>query len=273
MSINLIPKPFRSFFYLSHINYRLNVISISTNLFTFAKLIKLIHTQMHKEFIISEDGSVTIFLPELNEHYHSRFGAFQESMHIFINNGIAAAGDKKSNIRILEVGFGTGLNAFLTAIYGLQHHLTIDYVGIEPFPLTADEVHQLNYTQLVDNKYTALFNHIVSPSDYQTDRFRLTKHTLTISDYLSLTTESQSFDLIYFDAFGPDVQPDLWHADIFKALFKLLSPDGFLITYSCKGLVKQALRDAGFTVKKLPGPKGKREITKAFIDRDRCKTI
>lgn len=217
---------------------------------------------MQKQFIISEDGSTTIFLPELNEHYHSHFGAVQEAQHIFVNNGIAAS--PTSDLDILEVGFGTGLNAFLTAVYSLEHNLSVRYTGIEPYPLNLEELQHLNYVEFVDPQHKSIFTQISNPQGFSSPFFSLTKEQLTIEEYLTIHNPESQFDIIYFDAFGPDVQPHMWSSSIFKSLFKSLKPDGFLITYSCKGPVKRALQDAGFKINKLPGPKGKREITKAI---------
>lgn len=217
---------------------------------------------MKKEFIISEDGSTTIFLPELNEHYHSHFGALQEARHIFIERGIGAV-KAKDCIRILEVGFGTGLNAFLTAVYSFESDQKVDYVGVEPFPLSEEETNKLNFVELVGTKYAKIFKNICSHEPIKMDGFNLSKRFITVENYLSGNEMVDLFDVVYFDAFGPDVQPDLWNVGVFKGLFKLLKVNGFLITYSCKGSVKRALKEAGFDVTKLPGPKGKREITKA----------
>lgn len=225
---------------------------------------------MKREIIITSDGSKTIFLPEWNEHYHSKHGAIQEAYHVFIKHGLdhfrnTILDSKSKQISILEIGFGSGLNAFITLLEAEKFNLKIDYVGVELFPISIDEVLELNYTaQLsVENKADTFKKlheisweqpHIISNS------FKLVKRQL---DFLKIT-DKEKYHLIYFDAFGARVQPELWTEDIFKKMHAALKENGVLVTYSAKGSVRRAMQKVGFKVEKHPGPPGKREMLKAI---------
>ena len=207
------------------------------------------------------DGSHTLFVPELNETYHSIHGAIQESQHVFIKNGLHYFNNKET-ISILEIGFGTGLNALLTLLATESSSQMVNYVSLEKFPLPNELVQQLNYpTQLkIKATQTALFNHLHSckwnTNTPISENFNLLKIEDDLADFQTTTT----FDLIYFDAFGPKDQPELWTKAIFQKLYNALKPNGILVTYCSKGIVKQALRSVGFTVKRLPGPPSKRHV-------------
>jgi tRNA U34 5-methylaminomethyl-2-thiouridine-forming methyltransferase MnmC len=219
------------------------------------------------EFKLTGDGSHTLFVPGLNEHYHSTFGAVAESRHIFINAGLNFVRQSSSDIKILEIGFGTGLNALLTYIESELNHLNINYNAIELFPLKEEIYSKLNYPEVIDNKiYIEIFRKIHS-CDWNTKinistYFFLTKICASILDYIP---DNQYLDLIYFDAFGPDVQPEMWTLEVFKKMADALKPGGVLVTYSTKGTVKRNLKEAGFKIEKLPGPVGKREILRGII--------
>lgn len=221
---------------------------------------------LHREIITTEDGSVTIFIPELNECYHSIHGAANESNHIFIDAGLKFVLKEQTQLNILEIGFGTGLNAFLTLGYCLHNHCSIDYIGLEPYPLVAAEIEQLNYAQLSDS---------IEQIDYLKNIHQIPWETKgIISDNFSLLKTKQKieeailpdnhFDLVYFDAFAPTVQPHLWQQSIFEKISHSMKPGGVLVTYSCKGDVKRALKACGFNIEKLPGPKGKREFLRGI---------
>ncbi|MEE3999801.1 tRNA (5-methylaminomethyl-2-thiouridine)(34)-methyltransferase MnmD [Tenacibaculum sp. FZY0031] len=214
---------------------------------------------MKREIIITSDGSTTIHLPEWNEQYHSKHGAIQEAYHVFIRNGLKYV-DTKS-VSILEIGFGTGLNCFITL---LEADINIDYVGVEAYPVAKEEVVKLNYvTELEAGDKQDLFDkiHEVSWEEKHkiTPNFSLTKR----KQFFAEITDENYFDLIYFDAFGARVQPDLWTEDIFKIMFAALKPEGILVTYSAKGSVRRAMQAVGFEVERLPGPPGKREMLRA----------
>lgn len=219
----------------------------------------------NREIIFTADGSHSIYVPELNECYHSKFGALAESQHIFINTGFKAIPEYINKINILEIGLGTGLNALLTYDEAAKTGKQIYYTGIEFYPLEIEFIKQLNYTKTTNRNYSgkifleiheASWNKEVRISDF----FSIEKINKKIEEYLP---EKEKFDLIYFDAFGPEVQPELWTEDIFAKLAASIKLNGILVTYSTKGDVKRVLKKSGFTIEKLPGPPGKREILRA----------
>jgi len=222
---------------------------------------------MKRELVTTSDGSHTLFIKELDEHYHSIHGALQESMHVFINAGLIEAEKKFDTINLLEIGFGTGLNCLLTYF---NHHKPIKYAGIEAFPVEESILGKLNYTEWLNYRDSQnTFNNIHAaewnkPVQLNAD-FELIKLDSKIEDIAS--TSLQIFDkpnLIFFDAFAPSAQPELWTKDIFEMLYKIMCNDGILVTYCAKGEVKRNMKAAGFKVEPLPGPKGKREMTRAI---------
>jgi tRNA U34 5-methylaminomethyl-2-thiouridine-forming methyltransferase MnmC len=217
---------------------------------------------MKREIILTTDGSTTIHLPDWNENYHSTHGAIQESNHVFLDKGLAAI--SLPEISILEIGFGTGLNCFLTLLEAEKKEVSIDYVGIEAYPVTIKEAQQLNYVaELKAAAKQFVFDEIHSSiweEKHQiTDRFTLLKTKQFFEDIHVL----EQFNLIYFDAFGPRHQPELWSVAIFKKMHAALKINGILVTYSAKGSVRRAMQEVGFLVEKLQGPPGKREMLRA----------
>ena len=213
------------------------------------------------ELIITSDGSHSLFVPELNEHYHSIHGAVQESLHVFIRAGLNNFSAKKE-ISILEMGFGTGLNALLTLTEN-KDIPTIHYDSLEAHPLPPEITERLNFATLIDddNAGTLLKRmHEVAwdVKEKITEHFFLTK----ISTSLQCFVPYKKYDLIYFDAFAPAVQPELWTKEIFDKMFGMLNDEGILVTYCAKGEVKRNMKAAGFVIEALPGPKGKREMTR-----------
>lgn len=215
---------------------------------------------MKREILITSDGSTTIHLPDWNEQYHSKNGSINETYHVFINSGLKEV--TTDNVSILEIGFGTGLNCFITY---LEHQKKIDYVGVEAYPVTLEEVKKMNFISVLkaDNETKAFQKihqvsweekHQISPN------FSLTKRKQFFEDI----TDKDVFNLIYFDAFGARVQPQLWTVSIFEKMFNALKKDGILVTYSAKGSVRRAMQEVGFTVERLPGPPGKREMLRAI---------
>ncbi len=219
----------------------------------------IVLTMKAREIIKTKDGSHTIFIPGLDETYHSSFGAIQEAKHIFIREALAFRAREKRALNVLELGFGTGLNTFLSLLFAQEQNLEINYVGVEKYPLEESEVKALNYFE-----NTALFLklHQVPWDNKQsiTDYFRLQKLQC---DFRNMELEKEYFDVVYFDAFGPEVQPHLWTEDIFRKIYNAMSRGGVLTTYSVKGTVRRAMKTVGFEVKKIPGPPGKREISRA----------
>ena len=217
---------------------------------------------MKREVIKTADGSSTISVPELNEHYHSVNGAIAEANHVYINAGFKELEQKQ--ISILEIGFGTGLNALLTLLNSIDDEKNVFYQGVEAYPVSTAELSALNYIEELNAQKSSDLYNLMHDCDWEvetkiTDNFTLLKQKKSFKEI----DDVSKFDLIYFDAFGPDVQPDLWTEDIFMRMYESLKPNGILVTYSSKGIVKRALRSVGFTVKRLAGPKGKRHILRA----------
>lgn len=213
------------------------------------------------EIILTEDGSHTLYVPEMNEHYHSIHGAIQESQYIFINCGFDAC--KADPLNILEIGFGTGLNAFLTAIKACSGNRYVHYTSVEKYPLPGEITSSLNYHSIMGEGTRELFEHIHS-SPWNTEvkicnNFILNK---TEGDATTSIPEGE-YDLICFDAFGPDKQPEMWTMEVFERIAAVTKENGIFVTYSAKGEVKRNLRSCGFNVTLLPGPPGKRQIIRA----------
>ncbi|MCB4809428.1 tRNA (5-methylaminomethyl-2-thiouridine)(34)-methyltransferase MnmD [Tamlana sp. 62-3] len=257
---------------------------------------------MKREIIITADGSTTIHIPEWNEQYHSKHGAIKEAYHVFIKQGLKYFHDKywhservseshdidviqsaaefylkedgvtpsaveehkkiNNSVSILEIGFGTGLNAFITLFEAEKLNLKIDYFGVEGYPVAVNEVEKLNYAKEIQQS-EEIFREIHKVSWEE-------KHNIT--PYFSLVKQEKFFDaiedenafnIIYFDAFGARVQPELWTETIFQKMYKALKNNGVLVTYAAKGSVRRAMQAVGFLVEKLPGPPGKREMLRA----------
>lgn len=216
---------------------------------------------MKRKIITTADGSKTIHLEDWNEQYHSKHGAIQEAYHVFIKNGLSLF---SSDVSILEIGFGTGLNAFVTFLEAVKQNLQVNYTGIEAYPVTNEEITLLNYVaQLKADDFANVFEKIHQVewevTNTISNSFKLTKKQQFFSDI----NYNQEFNLIYFDAFGARVQPELWTETIFSLMYKALKPNGILVTYAAKGSVRRAMQAVGFTVERLPGPPGKREMLRA----------
>ena len=220
---------------------------------------------MKRSVITTSDGSKTIQIEDWNEQYHSIHGAIQESKHVFIKKGLHHFIDlhKVNSLKIIEIGFGTGLNAFITNLEAVTHNLQIQYEGIEAYPVLQNELSQLNYSKLLAPDQQSIFDkmHGVSWENPHpiTTHFTLTKR----QQFFSKLEDVSSFDLVYFDAFGARVQPDLWTETIFKRMFRALKSQGVLVTYAAKGSVRRAMQAVGFVVERLEGPPGKREMLRA----------
>lgn len=217
---------------------------------------------MIREFIKTLDGSVTIHLPEMKESYHSKFGAIQEAYHVYIQNGLSQFLGQP--VSILEIGFGTGLNAFITYIEAQKTNQEVRYTAIEGFPLTPAEVSHLNYVEHLNAVSQSSVFDILHTSVWEKEiifnnDFILHKRRQMFEDI----ADKEMYNLIYFDAFGFHAQPHLWSTEIFKKMFDALISGGVLVTYACRTVIINAMKEAGFTVKKLPGPPGKREMLKA----------
>jgi len=216
---------------------------------------------LKRQLHITADGSTTIHLPEWNENYHSKHGAIQEALHVFIKMGLSLFYDSKK-VSILEVGFGTGLNAYLTLLNTQSKSIPIHYEGVEAFPVSLNEIECCNFPeQLKETRDTFEKLHRTEWEKVTsiTPAFTLRKR----QQFFDEINDINKFDLIYFDAFGPRVQPELWSAKQFQKMFDALKQNGVLVTYSAKGSVRRTLQEVGFTVERLPGPPGKREMLRA----------
>ncbi len=225
---------------------------------------------MKREVVITADGSSTIHLPDWDEQYHSKHGAIQEAYHVFIKHGLyhfynpELISEFHKNISILEIGLGTGLNAFITLLEAEKLNVNIDYFGVEGYPVSMDEIDQLNYpTELNVKNKDALFKelHKVSWEEKHilSKNFSIEKQ----NRFFSEIKEKDKYGIIYFDAFGARVQPELWTESIFLNMYDALHENGVLVTYSAKGSVRRAMEAVGFIVERLPGPPGKREMLRA----------
>ncbi len=220
---------------------------------------------MKREIITTADGSTTIHLPEWDEQYHSKHGAIQEAYHVFIEMGLFYYLKNVSStpLKILEIGFGTGLNAFITQFEAAKINTTIDYTGVEAYPVEVSEIEKLNYSAQL-NASEEVFKRIHKEAweshSKISDSFFLTKR----KQFFSEIEDKNVFHIIYFDAFGARVQPELWTEAIFQKMYNALTENGVLVTYSAKGSVRRAMQAVGFTVERLPGPPGKREMLRAL---------
>lgn len=216
---------------------------------------------MKRELRLTEDGSHTLYVPGLDEPYHSLRGALQESMYVFINQGFHKI--SISPLHILELGLGTGLNLMLTLIESEKLNIEVYYHAVEKYPLEPFEFEQLNFERIVDGIIPGnLLRMHEAPWGKPfnlTERFRIFKEQ---SDIRTMNPTGK-FDLVYFDAFAPDKQPQLWTPAIFSRLYKLLHPGGILVSYTAKGSVRRDLVSCGFSVKRVPGPPGKWEMIRA----------
>ncbi len=222
--------------------------------------------------LLTNDGSYTIYHSELNEIYHSRHGALTESQHVFIHHGLLHQLHKMDHIALLEVGYGTGLNVLLTIIE-LQNplHATkhIEYTGIEKYPLEEQEYVQLHYPSILQHTHTLQWFEMIHHSQSNsrnpiTPNFFFTPiHTGIEAHLAQITRLGPQYNLIYFDAFGPNTQSELWTASLFKQLYEVATLGAVLVTYCAKGAVRRAMQEAGWTVERLAGPPGKREMIRA----------
>jgi len=207
------------------------------------------------------DGSYTLHIPEWDEQYHSKHGAIAEALHVFIKHGLYywVSQKESDSVSILEIGFGTGLNTFLTFLETEKNAFSVNYTGIEAYPLKIDEIKKLNYASLLkagEEKFLQLHQTPWEVKSTISETFQLTKQQKLFSEIHS----ENCFNLIYFDAFGIRVQPELWTEAIFKKMFLALKSNGVLVTYAANGNARRALQSVGFKVERLAGPPGKKEM-------------
>ncbi|MBT8245347.1 MAG: tRNA (5-methylaminomethyl-2-thiouridine)(34)-methyltransferase MnmD [Winogradskyella sp.] len=225
---------------------------------------------MKRNIITTADGSKTIQVEDWNEQYHSIHGAINEANHVFLKHGLLyfyselISKSYQNEISILEIGFGTGLNAFLTLIEAEKQSLNINYVGVEAYPVKTEEVEALNYSELISENYETEFeklhNSLWEKNLRITDHFQLKKEKKFFKDITAIS----EFDIVYFDAFGARVQPDLWTETIFKIMYNAMKPNSVLTTYSAMGSARRAMQAVGFEVQRLEGPPNKRHMLRAI---------
>ena len=219
---------------------------------------------MKREFLKTADGSLTIHLPDWDEQYHSKHGAIQESKHVFIKTGLHHFCELHDveELAILEIGFGTGLNALLTSQEAVELEKTISYDGVEAYPISIDQVKGLNYPEQLDVDSSIFLKLHEAPWEAP---HKITPHFLLHKqqEFFKDIDGQEEYHLIYFDAFGARVQPELWTQEVFKTMYDALKQGGVLVTYAAKGSVRRAMLAVGFKVERLPGPPGKREMLRA----------
>ncbi len=217
--------------------------------------------------LLTGDGSSTLFDPATGEHYHSTFGAVTESGHVFIRSGLDQVAVSEGPVRILEIGFGTGLNALLTLLACTDGRKEVSYDALEPHPVPQAVVRELNYPEVLGGSDTREALLRLHEAEWEirvpvVPGFTLLKRALKLEAFLPA---SGTYDLVYFDAFSPAVQPELWEPPVFRKIFTAMRPGGLLVTYSAKGMVSRGMKEAGFRVEKLAGPPGRRHILRGIV--------
>jgi len=220
---------------------------------------------MPNALIKTQDGSHSILSEQFGVAYHSKHGAIQETQHVFINAALKFKAVSQKKLSVLDIGFGTGLNAYMTLLEGEKSNLSIQYTGIEAFPISYQQATDLNYSTLLkSDDFQPVFLEMHS-TDWDTptpltNQFQFTKQQVKFETLNFI----DQFDIIYFDAFAPNAQPELWEADLLGKMYQALKKNGVLVTYCAKGVVKRTLKAVGFEIEALKGPPGKREMTRAI---------
>jgi tRNA U34 5-methylaminomethyl-2-thiouridine-forming methyltransferase MnmC len=220
------------------------------------------------QLIQTDDGSSSLLNVALNETYHSKHGAIQESNHVFIKNGLQffVENNRPASVSIFEVGFGTGLNALLALLFSIEKNVQIDYASIEAFPIDTETAHQLNYPSLLSGNQLKNYFDQLHQAEWNkkikiTDNFSFQKVKATIQDF---DFQSNQFNIIFFDAFAPAKQPEMWELPILEKVISSLKQSGVFVTYCAQGQLKRNLKSVGLVVEALPGPPGKREMVRAY---------
>ncbi|GGI58145.1 tRNA (5-methylaminomethyl-2-thiouridine)(34)-methyltransferase MnmD [Winogradskyella haliclonae] len=221
---------------------------------------------MQRKIITTGDGSKTIHIEEWNEQYHSVHGAINEANHVYLKHGLLfflSQISKNREVSILEIGFGTGLNAFLTLIEAEKRQQKINYTGVEAYPVKQEEIEILNYPELISTKYKEEF-YTIHDSTWE-EQVKISKNFSIIKEQklFEHIADNSKYDIVYFDAFGARVQPELWTETIFRIMYKAMKSNAVLVTYSAKGSVKRALKSVGFEIERLEGPPNKRHMLRA----------
>lgn len=219
--------------------------------------------------VITADGSSSIFVPQLNEHYHSTNGAIQESLHVFINSGLRTFfinNPMISEIRIFEMGFGTGLNALLAWQFSQENNIPIHYSSVEKYPINLDLVKELNYGQQINQPEAENCFRFLHSAAWDIENTMNNFTFIKINNDILQYCHTDTIHVVFFDAFSPDIEPQLWNIDVFKKITKTMDSNSILTTYSAKGEVRRNLMAAGFTVEKLEGPPGKRHMLRGIFN-------
>ncbi len=212
---------------------------------------------------ITADGSHTLYVEDMDEHYHSWHGAIRESQHVFVDKGLKEIAAKE--VQLLEVGFGTGLNAYLTCLEASKNHRMVRYDALEKYPLPIEIFRKLNYNGQLGGDEGDCFERLSqSPWGEPTNVSAFFSIRKMQDDFLTFQPRRQWYHVIYFDAFAPEKQPEMWQEQHMRKLYDALVPGGILVTYCAKGAVKRMLRSIGYRVESLVGPPGKREMIRAI---------
>ena len=212
---------------------------------------------MEVEQIITADGSPTLYVPEMDEQYHSINGAVQESRHVYIEAGLNQC--FKNPIQVLELGMGTGLNVLLTAMEAEQRGIQVVYTALEKYPLACEIVEKLHYFAEKSGWFQTIHAMEWEKAETLTPFFTLQKICTDFRDF----SYSGRYDVVYYDAFAPDKQAGVWSQELFDTLFNAMHPAGILTTYCAKGHIRRMMLQSGFSVERIPGPSGKREMLRA----------
>ena len=217
------------------------------------------------KIIVTEDGSHSLYHEGFNETYHSFHGAVQESRHVFLKEGLdyLNAHFNPKTIRVLEVGFGTGLNAILTSEWALKTQINIEYTTLEPFPLSKEVYQALNYHEFfedetVKDRFLELHHAAWENEFHHNEFFSIVKTESKLQDFQT----NLCFDIVFFDAFAPSKQSEMWDLKVIEKTASLLDSNGVFVTYCAKGQLKRDLKSAGLMVETLPGPPGKKEMVR-----------
>ncbi|MBN4065784.1 tRNA (5-methylaminomethyl-2-thiouridine)(34)-methyltransferase MnmD [Candidatus Amoebophilus asiaticus] len=220
---------------------------------------------MRLELIVTEDGSHTLYNKDLGDYYHSTYGAIQESLHVYIKSGLKMIEEDLDTINILEIGMGTGLNVFLTYLDAYKTNKKIHYTTLETSPLEISLAEQLNYVNLLNaNEHDQVFRKIHElPWNEESslgNNFTLNK----MKESLVNVNLPGKFNLVFYDAFAPDIQPELWGSDVFRKVYDCMLESSILVTYCAKGSVKRSMKNIGFKIEIIQGALGKREMIRAW---------
>jgi len=222
-----------------------------------------VENKTESRLVLTADGSHSVWNPAVGQYYHSVLGALQESRRVFIELGLLAAFERFETVRLLEMGFGTGLNALLTLLEAQARQRPVDYTTVEAYPLPLAEARQLNFDAVLGTNHVAALHEAPWHQPVAVHpQLTLTKYQTRLQDFRT----EKPFNLVYFDAFAPRSQPELWTTDSFRQLALMMQPGGLLTTYCSKSYVQRNLKAAGFRVEKHPGPARKREVLRAVLE-------